>query len=172
MPYVEHLRVDIGEYLGQVIVAKHMKAKVRRVGHVKVVANLSRENVRRLPSVFRRFPVLSRLQKHIRFGLQGCQQVLSLVVVLDGIGQSQPTHGILGIGDQTFVFRSDAQTGKPVRQRRTANEDRRIDSGLSEIPYRLYHHLRRLDQQARQANDVGVMFIAGGDQVLGRHLYA
>ena len=172
VPHVEHLRVDIGENLIQVVIIDDVQPQVRRVGYVNIVPHLGRGDCRGTAGRFRRFPSLGRANQFVGLGFDIRHQLLPFVGVLDRVGQGQAAHGVLRVGHQAVVFRRDAQAGKAIGQRCASHQDWRFHACLSEVPYRLDHHLRRFHQQARQTHDVGTMLLAGVNQVLGRHLYA
>ena len=108
VPHVKHLGVDVGENLGQVIVADYVQPQVGRVGPVKVVADLGRGDSSGWRGSFRCFPGLGFLQQLVRLGFNVFRQFLPLVGVLQGVGQGQAAHGILGVGHHSRVFRGDA----------------------------------------------------------------
>ena len=97
---------------------------------------------------------------------------LAPLEVHDLIGEVEPVHRVVGVGDQARIFGRDFHPREAVRERGAADQDRTIDAGGLQILRRRDHHLRRLDQQARQPDRVGAVLAERLDQFFGRHLDA
>ena len=169
MPHIEHLRVDVGEDGAQIVVGEGVQAQVGRGRRREIVAHLGRGYRGGVPGGG---PAGIVPQHRLRFGFQFGGQLLPFVGFLNGVGQRQPGHRVGGVGHQAGVFRGDAQAGKAVGQGGAAHQHRHADALLPEIAHRFHHHLRRFHQQARQADDVGLMLPRRCDEFLGRHLDA
>ena len=92
--------------------------------------------------------------------------------VHDLIGEVEPVHRVVGVGDQAGILGRDFHPGEAVRERSAADQDGTIDTRGLQVLRRRDHHLRRLDEQAGQADRVGPVLAECFDQLLGRHLDA
>ena len=92
--------------------------------------------------------------------------------VHQAVHQAQPGHGVLGVAHGLAVGGRDAGARESLGERGAADQHRRRDSCGFEVRRGDDHLLRALDQQAGQADGVGVVFPARLDQVFRRYLDA
>ena len=108
VPHIQHLGIDVGKNLIQIVIFQDVKSQVRRVGNIEIVRDLGRSHWGGLVFTVSCPSRRIRLRQLFGFGGKGLHQLLPFVRILNGVSQSEPGHGVTGVGDQTAVFRGDA----------------------------------------------------------------
>ena len=100
------------------------------------------------------------------------RELAPLPAVLQLVRQVEAVHRVLGVDDEAFVLGGDARAGELVGERGAADQDRALDAGGLQVLRRHHHHLRRLDEQAREPDRVRLVRLVGAHELVGRHLDA
>ena len=165
---VEHLQVQVGPDLVEVE-ALGAPLKMGRPGGRNVRAD-GRTAPRRRRHRPGPGPGPERGRVPLAQRLDFLQQSPPSTLVAQTLDQVEPAHRVARVGADAAVLGGDPAMGEPPRQRRSSDDEVRIDAGGSEVAGGGHHLLGALDQEPREADHVGFVLARRLDQLFARHL--